>query len=96
MFFIVGAIASSGLKSGTEEVCAVVVPSDQLSAEAADRQDYIETAIRQEFTALLDDVAPFKRPSRLLIREEPLPKTPTGKIQRQLVSRWINEQGVMQ
>src|SRR4029453_1514969 len=46
---IVGAIAGDGLKSGTEEVCAVVVPSDQLAAEAGDRQDYIEAAIRQEF-----------------------------------------------
>lgn len=92
---IVGAIANDGLKSGTEEVCAVVVPSDELLAEGSNRQEHVETAIQKEFAELLQAIAPFKRPSRLLIREEPLPKTPTCKIQRQLVSRWIQEQGVV-
>src|SRR5262249_41124797 len=74
---IVGVIAGTGLKAGTEEVCAVVVPSDQLLAETANNSDQMEAAIREEFDQLLKGVAPFKRPSRLLIREEPLPRTPT-------------------
>ncbi len=92
---IIGTIAGDGLRSGCEEVCAVVVPSEELLSAADTSKERIESAIHEEFAELLQELAPFKRPSRLLIRDEPLPKTPTCKIQRQLVGSWVKEQGVV-
>jgi long-chain acyl-CoA synthetase len=66
---------------GTEEVCAVIV---QAKAE--------EESVRQEIEKLTHELLPYKRPVRILFRQEELPRTITKKIKRHLVREWIDRQ----
>ncbi len=89
---VVGRISKDGAKAGTEEVCAVVVPSDMLVREAVRGVDRIEQAIQAEFERLGKDLAAYKRPSHIFIYPEELPKTATRKVKRQLVTQWLATQ----
>ncbi|HEY3057077.1 MAG TPA: AMP-binding protein, partial [Thermoanaerobaculia bacterium] len=62
-----------------EEVCAIVV-------SAAPSQD-VERDVRKLVTQLRD----FKRPHRILVRSEELPKTRTMKVRRKEVQNWATQ-----
>jgi long-chain acyl-CoA synthetase len=66
-------------RQGHDEVCAVVVPADgDVDAEA-------------EIARMLADVAAFKRPTRVVVRKEPIPRTTTRKAKRAVLAAWISE-----
>jgi long-chain acyl-CoA synthetase len=89
---VVGWVSTDGAKAGTEEVCAVIVPSDTLMRHHQGHIGLVEQAIRDEVNHLSKDLASYKRPSRLVIRSEELPKTATRKIKRPLVVQWLDSQ----
>ena len=91
---VVGWMSRSGIKEGTEEVCAVVVPSDALRQQGMDNPKIVEKAIEEEFGQLAKDLAPYKRPSKIFIYLEELPKTATRKVKRTLVQEWLKRQEV--
>jgi long-chain acyl-CoA synthetase len=69
-------------RHGNDEVCAIVVPageSDPVNVDA-------------EVARALASVAPFKRPTRVLVRREPLPRTTTRKAKRVLLAAWVEAQ----
>jgi long-chain acyl-CoA synthetase len=72
--------SKKNILEGTEEVCAVIVQP------AAD-----ETRVRAEIDSLLHHFASYKNPTRILLREEELPRTPTRKIKRHLVREWAEK-----
>lgn len=84
---VVGAISSDGLTAGTEEVCAIVVPADK-----ALRESDINEAIGAEVRRLYKELAPYKRPSRICVRLEDLPKTTTRKVKRAILLEWLAKQ----
>ncbi|HEY9869239.1 MAG TPA: AMP-binding protein, partial [Candidatus Obscuribacterales bacterium] len=92
---VVGATCRDGLKAGTEEVCAVVVPADEIVAPGSSTSAELERRVKAEFEPLLADLAPYKRPTRLIVRRDPLPRTPTLKVKRQLVASWVEQQGAV-
>ncbi len=49
----------------------------------------MEQAIREEFERLGKALAPYKRPSRIAVHQEELPKTATRKVKRPLVVQWL-------
>jgi long-chain acyl-CoA synthetase len=67
-------------RQGHDEVCAVVVPTvdDAVDPEA-------------EIARMLSDVASFKRPTRVVVRTEPIPRTTTRKAKRAALAAWITE-----
>lgn len=71
-------LSKKNILEGTEEVCAVVV---QPSAS--------EKEVLEEIDRLTESLAPYKKPGRILLREEELPRTSTRKIKRHLVREWI-------
>jgi len=87
---VLGIKATEGLKKGTEQVYAVIVPDvDRLSEqEKAD-----ETAIRQrvsgELARLSQNLAEYKRISDFMLYFDELPKTSTRKIKRKEVATLI-------
>jgi long-chain acyl-CoA synthetase len=86
---IVGAQEKTGPLKNTESVCAVVVPTDELlknSDEPAIR-DLIEKEIRKH----AEKVAAYKRPSKIYLAYQELPKTNTRKNKRMLIKRMIEE-----
>lgn len=88
---IVGAQEQDGPLKGTESVCAIVVPTEELlkKADVAEIREILVKEIRKN----AEKIAPYKRPSRIYLSLEELPKTNTRKNKRTLMKRMI-EQGV--
>jgi len=86
---ILGRKSTEGKKEGTEEVVAVVVPSDSVKNKHADLV-VMQKELEKEVTRLAQDLAQYKRPAKIFLHSEELPKTATRKIKRQLVHEWLN------
>ncbi len=90
---VLGKKSKDGFKEGTEEVCVVAVPADSLIHEFKDDQKAIQQAIKKELDQLGEHLAVYKRPTRLLIKMDELPKTVTRKVKRPSVLEWIDTVG---
>jgi len=88
---VLGKISQAGLMRGTEEVCAVVVPSEPVAGQSKQTTE-ISERIKDEIALLSQDLAIYKRPSKVVIRFEDLPKTTTRKIKRTALIEWLAEQ----
>jgi long-chain acyl-CoA synthetase len=74
-------LSKKNILEGTEEVCAVVVQP------ASGERDVLD-----EIDRLTAGLAPYKKPARILFRQEEFPRTSTRKIKRHLVREWIQAQ----
>lgn len=86
---IVGAQEKSGPLKDTESVCAVVVPSDELMKNSDELS--IRELVEKEIRRSSEKVAVYKRPSRIFLSYQELPKTNTRKNKRTLIRRMIEE-----
>jgi long-chain acyl-CoA synthetase len=83
---VVGLKATSGLKAGTEEVFAVIVPNiDKFSEEEKQNKEIIKSKILAEINKLSENLAEYKKISDFLLYFDELPKTSTKKIKRKEV-----------
>jgi long-chain acyl-CoA synthetase len=83
---VVGLKATTGLKAGTEEVFAVIVPhSDGFSEEEKQNKSAIKDKIAAEINKLSVDLAEYKKISEFMLYFDELPKTSTKKIKRKEV-----------
>jgi long-chain acyl-CoA synthetase len=87
---VLGSTSREGLMRGTEEVCAVVVPSDA-ALKSTERSEIVKR-INEEVARLSEDLAPYKRASRVYLYFEDLPKTTTRKIKRPVLLEWLARQ----
>ena len=78
---VFGAKKSLGIKEGTEEIVAVIVPSSFLIENISD-DSILETIVKEEVKSLSLRLAPYKRPVNIIVQKQPLPKTTTRKIKR--------------
>lgn len=85
---VLGMSRTFGSKDGTEEIVAVIVPKESLYDKY--NADEIEKLIRNDVKLLTMRLTQFKRPTNLIIKKEPLPKTTTRKIKRKEVKELIN------
>ena len=70
----------------------VVVPADPLlSAHKGDATRQLQV-IKEEMDALAQNLAPYKRPTRVFLFDGELPKTATRKVKRPLVAEWLKSQ----
>ena len=74
------------------DVCAVVVPDEALFARLADDPEQLKGRIDAEIAAVATDLSPHKRPKKIFVSSDELPKTTTRKIKRPLVLKWIEDQ----
>ncbi len=86
---IIGSKSADGFKEGTEEVAAVVVPADALVHEHKGNADLVEQAVKKEIDLLNQNLAAYKRPTRIFFHADELPKTATRKVKRNLVAEWM-------
>lgn len=86
---VVGRKTTEGRKEGQEEVVAVVVPSDSLKKNES---QFIEAEIKKEIGKLSQNLASYKRASRIFVHLEDLPKTATRKVKRPLILKWLDGQ----
>lgn len=81
---VFGATRKSGAKDGTEEIMTVIVPTDKIQEKYPVKED-LEKYIGQEVKNLSIKLAPYKRPVNIVVRKEPLPRTSTRKVKRNIV-----------
>lgn len=83
---VLGLKATSGLKAGTEEVFAVIVPNtDQFSESDRQNKELIKTKISEDLNRLSNDLAEYKKISDFMLYFDELPKTSTKKVKRKEV-----------
>lgn len=86
---VLGVKKTGGEKDGNEEIAAVVVPSDSLKAECEGDYDKVEAQISAEIKTLSKRLAHYKRPVKIIVRDEHLPRTSTNKVKRKAVKEMI-------
>ncbi|MCQ2743702.1 MAG: AMP-binding protein [bacterium] len=85
---VLGTVREFGAKDGTEEVTAVIVPKSELYSSYTEED--IDKMIRLDVKTLSEKLAPYKRPTTIIINKEPLPKTTTLKVKRKEVKALIH------
>ncbi|MBR5303839.1 MAG: AMP-binding protein [Candidatus Gastranaerophilales bacterium] len=84
---VMGINRSFGAKDGMEEVTAIVVPKEDLYKNHSDEE--VEKMVRDDIKALSMQLTQYKRPSTVIIKKEPLPRTTTRKVKRNEVKKLI-------
>ena len=84
---VLGTSRSFGSKDGTEEVTAVIVPKAELYNTYS--ADDIDRMIKLDVKSLSLNLAPYKRPTSVIISKDNLPKTTTLKVKRKEVLELI-------
>lgn len=76
----------SGNKAGTEEVGAIISPSDDLAKKS---DEEIQKELEAEVKRLSDaNLAPYKAPTVVVLHRDELPKTSTRKVKRKDLKEW--------
>ncbi len=78
---VCGIARSFGEKDGCEEIAAIIVPSQDYARNFSSLEN-LEDAIKNEVKYLSAQLAPYKRPINIIVRQESLPKTTTNKLKR--------------
>jgi len=81
---------TGGQKDGTEDVAAVIVPKEEITEQYQDEKE-LEQVIRNEVKQLSQQLSVFKRPAKVIVSKENLPRTATSKIKRREVKAMIEK-----
>ncbi len=82
----------SGNKAGTEEVCAIIVPSDDLQGKP---DNELQKLMEDEVKILGKDLASYKQPGVVAIHREELPKTATRKVKRKVIKECYDSKEIV-
>lgn len=85
---VFGASRTSGNKEGTEDIVAVVVPTEGFASQCSEEE--LNAKVREEVKIWSTHLAPYKRPVNIVVNKTPLPKTTTRKIKRKEVKELVN------
>lgn len=84
---VFGHVRTFGSKDGTEEVTAVIVPTDEILSQYNDEE--IDKLIKGEVKQLAMKLTPYKRPVNVVVHKEELPRTAKKSIKRNEVKKLI-------
>ena len=84
---VLGTSRNFGSKDGTEEVTAVIVPKSELYNTYS--EDDIDRMVKVDVKTLSQRLAAYKRPTNIILRKDPLPKTTTIKVKRKEVKQLL-------
>ena len=82
---VFGLIRTSGVKDGTEEIAAMIVPKPEIIEKYSDEE--LEKVVRAEAKQLATHLTAYKRPVNIIVSKEPLPRTATNKVKRKEVKQ---------
>lgn len=85
---VIGMNRSFGAKDGQEEVVAVVVPKDDLYKKYTEEE--VEKMVNDDIKLFSMQLTQYKRPSSVIIKKEPLPRTTTRKVKRNDVKTLVS------
>lgn len=86
---VIGAPRAGGVKDGTEEIVAIIVPGENLT-QKFNNEKALNKAVRDEVKILSNQLASYKRPHNIIVSKEPLPRTATRKVKRNEVKELVN------
>ena len=92
---VIGAIAQDGLMKDCEEICAIAVASEEAVRRCSERGEDLGDTIQNAIEHRAEMLAPGKRPTRIVLRTESLPRTSTRKIRRPSVRQWLYKEVAM-
>ena len=84
---VLSSIRNYGEKKGTEEVCAVICPKDELYNQY-DKKD-VEAMVLADVKKQMLKLSQYKRPTNFIVQNGELPKTATRKIKRLDVKKLV-------
>jgi long-chain acyl-CoA synthetase len=87
---IMGMNKSFGEKGGCEEIVALIVPTQEYASNFKDFKQ-MEMVIKEEVKHLSSQLAPYKRPINIIVRQENLPRTTTRKLKRNEIKKILCE-----
>lgn len=85
---VLGISRTFGVKDGTEEIAAVIVPKKEMIEKYSDEE--LDKVIRAEVKQLSTHLTAYKRPVNIVVTKEPLPRTSTRKVKRKEVKQLVN------
>ena len=85
---VLGTSRTFGVKDGTEEITAVIVPSSDICEKY--EWNTIDKLIKNEVKKLSLRLTAYKRPINIIVRKDPLPRTATRKVKRNDIKELIN------
>ena len=85
---VVGVLIQEGVKKGSEEIIAVIVPVNEIQKEYQNDIQGLRNIINHEVNRLSKSLTVYKRPDKIVLRMEDFQKTTTGKIKRRNVLDW--------
>jgi long-chain acyl-CoA synthetase len=72
-----------------EEICLVAVPAQAFKGAHGEPDGDVRQALLGRIRDALASLAPHKHPSRVILRDEPLPRTTSGKVRRPALTDWV-------
>ena len=84
---VVGVSRTFGSKDGTEDIAAVIVPSEEVLAKYPDSE--IDKLCKNEVKRLSERLTPYKRPINIVVSKSPLPRTTTRKVKRKEIKELV-------
>ncbi len=88
---VMGMKKAFGEKDGCEEIAAIIVPKETFCAKFENNKEELENAIKNEVKYLSNRLAPYKRPIKIIVRQENLPRTTTRKLKRNDIEKILCE-----
>ncbi len=87
---VVGMPKAGGEKDGCEEIVTVIVPTQELMDSCSNFEE-VESAVHKEVKNLSLQLASYKRPINIVVRQNALPRTATSKVKRKEVKQLLCE-----
>ena len=87
---VMGMKREFGEKDGCEEIAAIIVPTPDYAANFSDPQN-LEDAVTNEVKFLSSRLAHYKRPIKIIVHTELLPRTTTRKLKRMEIKKMLSE-----
>ena len=84
---VFGVSREGGAKDGTEDIAAVVVPTDELKSTFDDKT--LDKMMKDEVKRLSQRLTPYKRPINITVLKQALPRTKKATVQRNKVKELI-------
>ena len=86
---MLGMKRQGGEKDGCEEIVTVIVPTEDFAKKYSDDAD-LEKAVRAEVKELSNRLASYKRPVKIVVKRDSLPKTTTNKLKRNEIREMVS------
>ncbi len=84
---VFGVSREGGAKDGTEDIAAVVVPTEELKSKYDDKT--LDKLMKDEVKRLSQRLTPYKRPINISVVNGPLPRTKKATVQRNKIKELI-------